>query len=305
MKDLIIIGGGPAALTAGIYGARKKLSLLILAEKESWQVSSSINIENYPGFKSISGVELLGKIREQVENYKVKIKNEKVKTIQIAEDKSFRLITNNSEYQAKAVIVASGKLPKKLNVPGEKEFTGRGVSYCATCDAPLFSSKEVAVIGGGNAGLDAALELIKYANKIYVLEFLDRLIGDEISQEKLKRSGKVEFILNAEVKEIKGDKFVKKLIYQDRIAHEIKELKVRGVFVEIGSVSVTDFVEDLVELNEGGEIIIDSKTNTTKTPGLFAAGDVTNIPYKQIVIAAAEGAKAALSAYNYLIFKSV
>jgi len=300
MYDLIIIGGGPAALTAGIYGARKKLKILILAQKPSWQMSSALNIENYPGFKSISGVELLKKMREQVAHYKVEFKEEQVKKVELVSKKEFAVTSNKGEYRTKIVIAASGKTPRKLNVNGEKKFTGKGLSYCPTCDGPLFSGKNVAVIGGGNAGLEAALELTSYANKVYILEFLDRFSGDESTQEKLKNSGKVEFILSAEVKEIKGNGFVNTLIYKDKKKDRIKILKVEGIFVEIGSVPVSDFVEDLVELNKGGEIIVDSKTNMTRTPGLFAAGDVTDVPHKQIIIACGEGAKAALSAYYYL-----
>ncbi|PIQ92668.1 MAG: hypothetical protein COV69_01860 [Parcubacteria group bacterium CG11_big_fil_rev_8_21_14_0_20_39_14] len=300
MYDLIIIGGGPAALTAGIYGARKKLKILILAQKPSWQMSSALNIENYPGFKSISGVELLKKMREQVAHYKVEFKEEQVKKVELVSKKEFAVTSNKGEYRTKIVIAASGKTPRKLNVNGEKKFTGKGLSYCPTCDGPLFSGKNVAVIGGGNAGLEAALELTSYANKVYILEFLDRFSGDEPTQEKLKNSGKVEFILSAEVKEIKGNGFVNTLIYKDKKKDRIKILKVEGIFVEIGSVPVSDFVEDLVELNKGGEIIVDSKTNMTRTPGLFAAGDVTDVPHKQIIIACGEGAKAALSAYYYL-----
>lgn len=304
IHDLIIIGGGPAALTAGIYGARKKLKILVLVGKPSWQLTSTTMIENYPGFKLISGVELLKKMRGQLDSYKVEIKSEMVAGVKIAKDGLFKVATDNKEYSAKTVIIASGGFPRHLGVPGEKEFTGKGVSYCVTCDGPLFSGKNVAVIGvigGGNAGLETALELTNYADKIYLLECQDHFIGDEFNQEKLKKSGKAELILNAKIKEIKGEKFVKDLIYQDKKTNEIKKIKVDGIFVAIGSIPASDFVRGLVELNEFGEIIVDSKTGKTKTPGLFAAGDVTNVPYKQIIIACGEGAKAALSAYDYLI----
>ncbi len=300
MYDLVIIGMGPAAITAGIYGARKKLEILVLAESSSWQINSAPIVENYPGFKSISGSELFKKIKEHIDSYGVETKEEKVEKIELSKENIFKLKTANSEYAAKTVIVASGKLPKTLDVPGEKEFIGRGISHCATCDGPLFSGKDIAVVGGGNAGMETALELLNYANKIYILEITDRFWGDETNQEKLKESGKAEFILNAETKEIKGEKFVKALAYQDKKTGEIREIKVDGVFVEIRSIPLTDFVKDLVELNELGEIIIDPKTNMTKTPGLFAAGDVTDVSYKQIIIACGEGAKAALSAYYYL-----
>ena len=298
--DLIIIGGGPAAITAGIYGARKKLKILVLAERPSWKLNSAPIIENYPGFNSISGPELLKRMREQLNYYKVGEKEEKVDRVKITGEGVFEVGAGKNKYLAKTVIVASGGGLKTLGVPGEKEFTGKGVSYCVTCDGPLFFGKNVAVIGGGNAGMETALELLNYANKIYILEITDRFWGDEANQEKLRKSRKAEFILNARTQEIKGEKFVKSLVFENKKTKKIKELSVDGVFVEIGSAFRSDFVKDLVELNEFGEIIVDSKTGETKTPGLFAAGDVTDIPYKQIIIAAGEGAKAALSAYHYL-----
>jgi len=301
LYDLIIIGGGPAALTAGIYGARKKLKILILADKPSWQVSSASLLENYPGFKSIAGSELLKIMREQLESYEVEMKDGAVIKIDKKDKGIFIAKTKDKEYSARAMIIASGRLPKKLGVVGEDEFIGRGVSYCATCDAPLFSGKNVAVIGGGNAGLEAALELASYAKKVYILEIGERFSGDEISQERLKKTGKVEFILNARTREIKGEKFVKALVYEDRKTGEIFNLEVEGIFVEIGSLPSIGFAKDLVEVNEFGEIVINPFGNETKTLGLFAAGDVTNVLYKQIIIAAGEGAKAALSAHKYLI----
>lgn len=300
MHDLIIIGGGPAALTAGIYGARKKLKILLLAEKPSWKLNSAPIIENYPGFNSIPGPEFLKRMKEQLNYYKVEEKEEKVDRVKITEEGAFEVGAGENKYSAKTVIVASGGGPKTLGVPGEKEFTGKGVSYCVTCDGPLFFGKNVAVIGGGNAGMETALELLNYANKIYILEITDRFWGDEANQEKLRKSKKAEFILNAQAQEIKGEEFVKSLVFEDRKTKKIKELSVDGIFVEISSIPSSGFVKDLVELNGLGEIIIDSKTNMTKTPGLFAAGDVTDVPYKQIVIACGEGAKAALSAYYYL-----
>ncbi len=300
--DLIVIGGGPAGLTGGIYGARKKLKVLILSGKPNWQLNSTLNIENYPGFKSISGVNLLTAIREQLGDYKeAEIKEERVMKVEREKEGLFMVRTKDfNHYYARTVIVASGRSQKNLGVPGEEEFMGRGVGYCVTCDGPLFFGKDVAVIGGGNAGLETALELIRYVNKIYLLEITDHFTGDERNQERLKKSGKVEFIFYAQTKEIKGEKFVKNLIYQDKKTNKVKELKIDGVFVEIGSPPLSGFVGELVELNEFGEIIVDSKTGETKTPGLFAAGDVTDIPYKQIIIAAGEGAKAALSVYHYL-----
>ena len=201
---------------------------------------------------------------------------------------------------AKSIIIASGRDPRPLEVPREKEFLGRGVSYCTTCDAPLFQDKTVAIIGGGNAGFEAALELTKYCPKIYILEVSSKVGADEINQERAKNSGKIEVILNAKVKEIKGKEKVTSLIYENLHKKEKKELPVEGVFVEIGSIPATGFLKDLVDFNEQDEIKINPKTCETKTPGLFAAGDVTDVKDKQIIVAAGEGAKAALSAYEYL-----
>jgi NADH-dependent peroxiredoxin subunit F len=185
-------------------------------------------------------------------------------------------------------------------VPGEKEFIGKGVSYCTVCDGPLFSDKVVAVVGGGDAGFEAGLALAKYAAKIYILEFSPEIKADEDNKELIKKSGKIEVITNAALKEIKGKDFVNNVIYEDRQSKKMITLTVGGIFVEIGSIPATKFVKDLVEFNERDEIVVDPKTNMTKTPGLFAAGDVTDIRYKQIVVAAGQGCQAALSIADYL-----
>ena len=299
--DLIIIGGAMAALSSAIYAARKKINTVILTGKIGGQSLLTDNIENYPGFKSISGEELIQKVKEQVENLGVEIKIDKlVQEINESGD-NFEVKTKDGEiFHAKSAIIATGKNPRHLNVPGEREFIGKGVSFCSICDAPLFGGKDVVVVGGGNAGLESAMDLTKYANKIYVLEFSPKIMGDESTQEKLRQSGKTEFIANAQVKEIKGNKFAESLIYEDRQSGEKKELKAGGVFVNIGQIPATDFVKNTVQLNERGEIIIDPKTNQTSVKGIFAAGDATDIPFKQCVIAAGEGAKAALNVYNYL-----
>lgn len=301
MFDLIIIGGASAGLTSAIYAARKKLNTIILTDKVGGQSLLTDNIENYPAFQSISGQELIGKMREQVESLGVEIKEgQRVKKISKSSD-GFELETEGGEvFKTRALIIATGKKPRQLNVPREKELTSKGVSYCSICDAPLFSGKDVVVVGGGNAGLEAAVDLTKYANKIYVLEFESKIMGDEATQEKLRQTGKVEFITDATTKEIKGDKFVEALIYEDRKAGEQKELKVQGVFVNIGQIPSSDFVRDFLKLNDQNEIVIDPRTNQTSVDGVFAAGDVSDVLYKQCVIAAGEGAKAALSVYKYL-----
>jgi thioredoxin-disulfide reductase len=302
MYDLIIIGGGPAGITAGIYAARKKLNTLILSKDFTGQVGKAFSIENYPGFKKILGIKLIEKFKKHLEKFDVDInEGEEVTKIKKRKDGTFEVkTTQRDRYLTKAIIITSGRDPRPLEVPGEKEFLGRGVSYCVTCDGVMFAGKTVAVIGGGNAGFEAALELSKYCPKIYILEFLPQVKADESTQEKVQKSGKIEVVTNAQIKEIKGKNFVDSLIYQDRTTKKEIELKVQGVFVEIGSVPATGFIKGLVEFNERDEIKINPRTCATKTPGIFAAGDVTDVKYKQIIIAAGEGAKAALSAYEYI-----
>ncbi len=299
--DLIIIGGGPAGISAGIYAARKKINTLLVTKEFGGQMNMAHEVENYPGITSLMGVELTQKFVEHLKKFEIEIKEGKNVRELIKSRNGFEVILEDREkLESKTIIIASGKNPRPLKVPGEDKFLGKGVTYCSVCDTPLFKGKDVAVIGGGNAGLDAAMDLTKYANKIYVLEFMEKMLGDESTQEKLKTSGKAELITNAATKEIKGNKFVEVLVYEDKKTGKTKEIKVQGVFVEIGYVPSSGFIKDLVKFNKAGEIAINPKDNSTKTPGIFAAGDVTDVLYKQIVIAAAEGAKAALSVYNYL-----
>lgn len=302
LYDVVIIGGASAGLTAGIYVARKKLNGVILTKEVGGQSILTDNIENFPGFEKISGVELTDKIRVQVENLGLKIKEGiEVKSI-VKKDGFFNIVLKaGGTVEAKSIIITTGKNPRMLGVPGEKEFENKGVSFCSICDAPLFSKKNVAVIGGGNSGLESATDLIRYANKVYVLECGPKILGDETTQEKLRRTEKVEFVTSAEVKEIKGDNFVEKIIYKNKETDEEKEISVGGVFVNIGWVPATKFLDGFVKLNDNGEIITDPKTNKASIEGVFAAGDCTDIKYKQCIVAAGEGAKAALSAYDYLI----
>lgn len=301
--DLIIIGGASAGLSAAIYAARKKLEFIVLTEKTGGQSLLTERIENYPGFGQISGFELIQKFEEHAKKYGTEIKEgEDYKVVEIKNDSGlFSLRLQNGEIlKTKSVIVASGKRPRLLGAPGEKEFTGKGVTYCSVCDAPLYSSKDVIVVGGGNAGMESAIDLLKYAAKIYVLEYDAKFKGDEVSQEKLKKSGKVEFITNAEILVIKGEKFVKSVIYKNRDTGEEKEILAEGVFVNVGQIPNSDFVKGFLNLNEFNEIIINHKTCETNVNGVFAAGDVTDIFFKQCVIAAGQGATAALSAHKYL-----
>jgi len=298
--DSIIIGAGPAGLTAAIYASRKKMNVLILAKEKGGQFSLAYDIENYPGFLKITGLELIGRIEEQVKKYGVEIKKSEVENIKKA-GSHFLVTTGKENFEAKTVIIASGRTPKELNVAGAEEFQNRGVSFCTTCDAPVFFGKDVAIIGGGNSALKSALDLLPYANKIYLLQHRGKFIGDEETIEKLKKSGKATFLVNAEIREIRGKKLVESLIYEDLITKKQKELAVNGVFVNIGQSPNADFAENFLEINDKGEIVIEPATNKTSKDGVFAAGDVTNIPYKQYIVAAGEGAKAALSAHEYLL----
>ncbi len=297
--DLIIIGAGPAGITASVYAARKKLNFLVISLDIGGQTAWSGDIENYTGYQFISGPELASKFEEHLRKYGIALKeNEEV--LELNKSQEVILIkTNKAEYQARSVIIASGKKSKELGVFGEKEFKNRGLTYCATCDGPLFTGKTVCVIGGGNSALDAVLQLIKIAKQVYVINNTDSLGGDAIMRQKVEASGNVNILNNAQVLSVFGDKFVSGIKIKNSTGE--KELAVQGVFVEIGLIPNVAFAKD-VEKNAGKEIKINLR-NETNIPGIFAAGDVTDVPEKQIIIAAGEGSKAALSAFHYLARK--
>jgi alkyl hydroperoxide reductase subunit F len=302
MYDLIIIGGGPAGIAAGIYASRKKIKSLLITDSFGGQSIVSDKIENWIGEKEISGFELAKKLENHLKSQQgIEIlENELVSKIEKIKN-GFKVFTNNNKvFETKYILVASGSSHRKLNVLGEKEFEGRGVFYCATCDAPLMKNKTAAVIGGGNSGLEAVLDLIPYASSIYLLEYGEKLKGDAITQEKIKSNPKVQIITLAQTIEITGESFVKGLKYKDRQTNEIKELKVDGVFVEIGSTPNSFLVKDLVNLNNFGEIIVDPKTQQTSLFGIWAAGDVTDFPYKQNNIAVGHAISAILNINDYL-----
>lgn len=305
LYDLIIIGAGPAGLAAAIYAVRKKIKMLVLAQEFGGQAKEAHVINNYPGIPGVLGMDLVEKFKQQAEDLGVEMK-EGIIVEQIKPGKKiFEITTNQGEFQGQTLIITTGKTYRKLDVPGAQEFEGKGITYCATCDAPLFKNKIVAVVGGGDAGQDAAWQLTKYATKVYLLNKYPELRGDNVQlREKLKNHDKVEIFNNYEPLEVKGDKFVKGLVFRHNGHGEIKEIAADGIFVEIGSVPSSEFLQDMIKLNKKGEIIIDPKTNMTSREGIFAGGDVTDVPYKQMVIAAGEGAKAALSAYEYLKTKN-
>ena len=298
MYDVIIIGAGPAGLTAAIYTSRRNLKTIVLTKDLGGQVIKTPYIENYPGFKKIEGFKLIKNMEEQVKDLGVEIKYEEVVKI-IPKEKTFVVETRERKYESRTVILAFGKTPRSLNVPGEKEFSGKGISYCATCDAPLFRDKIVAVIGGGNSALDATLLLSSLAKKVYLVHRRDEFRAFESLVEEAKRKKNVEFVLSHVVEEFKGDDILRSMILKNVKTGERKEIKVDGVFIEIGSEVKTDFIKGLVKLDKNNHIIVNNNCETSR-PGIFAAGDVTNTPFKQIVVAAGEGAKAGLNAYNYL-----
>jgi alkyl hydroperoxide reductase subunit F len=305
MYDLIIIGGGPAGTAAGVYAARKKIKTLIITENFGGQSIVSGGIENWIGSKNITGLEFSKMLEEHVraqEGIEIKMPD-KVKTVSEVSN-GFEIETDKGNvYQARALIVASGIRRKRLDIPGEEKFSGKGVFNCSTCDAPIFKNKAVAVVGGGNSGLETVIDLTSYAKEIYLINRGPKLRGDSLIQEKIKKYPKITIINNAEIKEIIGDKFVSGVKYLDKESKQIKEMKVDGVFVEIGFIPNSEFLNGLVNMNNEGEIIIDPKTSATSRAGIFAAGAITDEIFNQNNIAAGEGVIAALSAYNYLINK--
>jgi alkyl hydroperoxide reductase subunit F len=297
--DVVIIGSGPAGMTAAIYCIRKGLDTLIIGKEVGGQVAKSAEIENYLGFGSSTGQELSKEFHEHVKSFEniEHVHDVLVKKIEQKDDK-FTAITDENKYEAKSLIIASGRKPRKLGIPGEEEFRNKGVSYCETCDAPLFKDKKTAVIGGGNSGLEAVMSLVDICPKVYLLEYAKELNADKVLQDKIKELDNVEIITNAETTEILGDKFVTGLKYKDRESKEEKEIELKGIFIEIGWKPSIDF-DKISPKNDKNEIIVDKKCRT-EINGLFAAGDITDIGYWQIIIAAGEGAKAALSAYDYI-----
>lgn len=303
--DIIIIGGGAAGLSAAVYTCRKKLKTLVISVDIGGQTLLTYHIENYPGYYQEtpdypSGPKLMQIFEEQAKYFGAEIIFGKANKLEKTE-KGFRIhLTNGEQYEGRAIILAYGKVPRSLGIPGEDKFIGRGVSTCATCDAPLFKNKIAAVVGGGNSAIEAAELLTKFSPKVYVVHRRDAFRADEITLDKVKANPKVEFVLNSTLAEIKGDKFVKSAVVENVNTKERREIEVNGVFVEIGYIIETDFVKEFVTLNASNEIVVNNMKETGY-PGIFAAGDLTDVPYKQTVISAGEGATAGLSAYNYLM----
>jgi NADH-dependent peroxiredoxin subunit F len=294
--DLIIIGAGPAGITAAIYAARKKINFLIIAKEIGGQVIENLVIENYTGYQEISGLELIEKFEEHLREFKFDLISARVDTVKA--EKNFEVSVEQKTYKAKSLLICTGAVPKYLGVEGEKVYKNRGLSYCATCDGPLFAGKDVAIIGGGNTALTTALQMNKIASKVYLIDSAKQLSADAVLIDKIMTSDKLEIYHEAKVLSIYGDKFVKglKIIAKDQTIH----LKAEGIFINIGYEPATDFVKEIVLRNDKNEIIVDH-LNHTNVKGIFSAGDCSDIAYKQIIIAAGHGATAALSINHYLL----
>lgn len=303
--ELVILGGGPAGLTAGVYAARKMLNTLLISRDIGGQILLTSEVENYIGFYYIEGMELVQKFEEQIRRHSIDLDLGQTVVKVEREPPGFRVLTESGKvFKSATVIIATGKRSRELNVPGVREFLGRGVSYCATCDAPLFAGKDVAVIGGGNSALTAVNDLLKIgAARVHVVNIMDSLQADPILIEKVRNPRKVELHLGHDVQEIGGaGGRVANITISDRRTGRSKILEVEGVFVEIGLFPNSELARGLAKMNQWGEIITDCYARTS-TPGVFAAGDVTTVPEKQIIVAAGDGCKAALAAYAYLLHR--
>jgi len=299
--DVCIIGAGPAGMTAAVYAARKRLSTAIVTKDVGGQVAWTKDIENYMGYQYITGRELTGKFEEQVRQFPIPIVIDEVSEIKPGGGDFVVLTRGGRSISARTVVVASGKRPMTLGMPNEQRLIGRGVSYCSTCDGPLFSKKDVAVIGGGNSAVQAAVEMSGIANKVHLVS-RSPWRADPVIVEKADRLPNLIKKMGFEPVDVLGDSTVQGLRIKDTRSGKTEDLSVQGVFLEIGLVPNSDFVKGFLDLNESGEILVDSNCRT-KILGIFAAGDVTQVHDKQIVIAAGEGAKAALSVHEYLMRK--
>jgi alkyl hydroperoxide reductase subunit F len=294
MYDVIIVGAGPAGLAASIYFARQKMKFAVVTKDVGGQTLLSADVENYLGFHLVDGTALVGAFRAHLKDYKGQFELKEGEEVAGVErmDGGFRIVTNKAAYETKTVLIASGEKHRELKVPGEREFYGRGVTYCATCDAPLYGGKEVVVIGGGNSAMEAALFLEKYATKVTILTINDKLMGDSTMQKKIGESAKISLVTKAKTTKILGDTFVTGIEYQDATGAG-QVMKTQGIFIEIGLVPISEFI-DIVKKNKWNEIEV-NLSNETSVPGIWAAGDVTNVTEKQIAVAVGEGSKAALS----------
>ena len=298
--DTVILGGGPAGLSAAIYASRGAISTaLIDTSMMGGQPSNYLELENYPGFPIVGGYDLMEKFEEHADKFGVqKYPMQEIERIDLVSNPKI-ILTKEFEFQAKSVIIATGAQPMKLNIPGEKEFVGRGVSYCAVCDGAFYKDKTVAVIGGGNAAVEEAMYLTKFANKVYLIHRRDDLRADKIVQERAFKNDKIEFIWNSVAKEIQGDNLVHTLVLENVKTKELSNLNINGVFPYIGMVPNVENISGQVEQNAGGFIVTDEAMKTS-VDGVFAVGDVRVTPLRQVITAAADGAVGAVYAVKYL-----
>ena len=301
-QDVTVIGGGPAGVAAAIYAARKGLKVTMIADRVGGQVKDTMGIENLISVSSTTGPQLTGNLQNHMDDYNITLKEHvRVNKVDKGDSNKTLHLSSGEQIDSKTLIVATGAKWRELGVPGEKENIGNGVAYCPHCDGPFFKGKDVAVIGGGNSGIEAALDLAGIVNHVTVFEFLPELKADAVLVEQAMKKDNITIIKNAATKQILADNGkVTTIEYQDRATQEVHQLSLSGVFVQIGLVPSSEFIRGTVETTQFGEIIIDEKGQTTE-PGIFACGDVTTVPYKQIVIAMGEGAKASLAAFDYLI----
>ncbi len=301
---LLIVGGGPAAMSAAVYAARKMMQCAIITKDFGGQIRETSEVENWLGFQSINAKDLADSFEEHVKSFDIPVKLNTAITAITKEGDTFSVSTDDGTmYRSYTVLVSTGKRPRPLNVPGEKELVGKGLAYCATCDAPFFKNKRVVVAGGGNSAFTTGLDLLKVEATVTMVNAIKGWQADASLQERVKKGGKVTLLDEHEILRVEGAERVTGVVVKNRKTGAEQHLEADGVFVEIGLLPNNEPVKDLVELNEHGEVVVNCLSQTN-VEGLYAAGDVTTVPHKQIVIAAGEGAKAALSAYNYLIAKS-
>lgn len=304
MYDLIIIGGGPAGVSAGVYAARKRLKTLFITPSWGGQSIVSEGIENWIGFVKIPGAELAQKLREHLEAYKgdiVDIKDGDKVTAVAKSENGFRVTTEGGQtYEGKTVLVASGSSRRKLEIPGANEYENKGITYCASCDGPMYADMDVVVVGGGNAGFETAAQLLAYAKSVTLLQRSPEYRADPVTVEKVLKNPKMKGITNTDLVEVKGDKFVTGMVYKDLATGEAHEIPCQGVFVEIGLMPATEYVKDVVERNKFGQIVIDPRTQSTSQKGIWAAGDCTDVLYHQNNIASGDAVRALEDIYQYL-----
>jgi len=299
--DLLVVGGGPAGVSAAIYSARKGIRTGVVAERFGGQVLDTLGIENFISVKATEGPKLVTALEQHVKEYDVDVMTLQRATALVPGDVIEVTLDSGASLKARSVILATGARWRELNVPGEREYRNKGVAYCPHCDGPLFKGKRVSVVGGGNSGVEAAIDLAGIVDHVTLLEFDSKLRADEVLQRKLRSLSNVTVIPNAQTTEVTGDgNKVNGIRYTDRKSGKSKTIELEGIFVQIGLLPNTDWIKGTVALSKHDEIEVDTKGQTS-VPGVFAAGDVTTVPYKQIIIAMGEGAKASLSAFDYLI----